>query len=78
MNSATLTLLAGLIVVIGRITQGKGMEARTVVGIVFAALCISLIGDADAELGNGFAALVLVAAIFTYGLPILKKLGYTA
>lgn len=77
MDAITSTLLAGLIIVIGRIVQGKGMEARVIIGIVMCALMLSLLGQADAGLGSAFAALVLISAVFVYGLPIIQKLGYT-
>jgi hypothetical protein len=75
MNAMTSTLLAGTIIVIGRIASGKGVDQRTVIGLIGLALALSLIGEADEGLGKAFAALVLLSAVFMYGVPVLRKTG---
>jgi hypothetical protein len=75
MDAASTTLLAGSVVVIGRWVDNKPVSARVVIGIMGAALGVTLISEANAQLGNAFAALLLVAVTFTYALPILQKVG---
>jgi hypothetical protein len=73
MDPASITLLAGSVVVIGRWVNGDSVNARVVIGIVGSALAITLISEASPQLGRAFAALVLVAVVFKYALPILQK-----
>jgi hypothetical protein len=75
MDAATTTLLAGSVIVIGRWVKGQNVTARVIIGIVGSALFVTLIAEANPQLGNSFGALLLVGVLFNYGLPILQKLG---
>jgi hypothetical protein len=75
MDTTTATLLAGSVVVIGRWVQDKPVNFKVIVGIVGAALIVSLIGQADEGLARGFGLLFLVSMLFNYALPILRKVG---
>lgn len=75
MDTTTEMLLAGSIIVIGRWTQNKGINARTIIGIVGSAVFLSLIGQADDQLAKAFGGIVLISAVFMYGVPILQKVG---
>jgi hypothetical protein len=74
-DGITSTLLAGTVIIVGRMAESKPVTARIVIGIVGTALALSLLGEANPELGKMFAALILVSAVFVYGVPILKKTG---
>jgi hypothetical protein len=75
MDAASTTLLAGSVVVVGRWVEDKPVNARIVIGIIGSALGVTLISEASPQLGNAFAALLLVAVVFQYALPILQKVG---
>jgi hypothetical protein len=75
MDTTTATLLAGSVVVIGRWVQDKPVNFKVIVGIVGAALIVSLIGQADEGLARGFGLLFLVSMLFNDALPILRKVG---
>lgn len=74
-DTTTSTLLAGSVIVIGRLVNGQGVSQRVVVGIIGSGLFLSLIGQADAELGQAFGMLVLLSAVFVYAVPVLRKTG---
>lgn len=75
MDTTTSMLLAGSLVIVGRWTQNKPINARIVIGIVGSALFLSLIGQANEELARAFGGIVLITAVFTYAPGILKKVG---
>lgn len=75
MDTSTSTLLTGLVVTGGQVADGKGVSLHVIVAVLFVAIVLSLMGEANAKLAQQFAALILVAALFTYGPAILKGLG---
>lgn len=76
MNTATATLLAGTFMIIGQWVQDKPVTARLIIGIIVAALFVSLIGEANPKLGNAFGALLLVSAVIGNAPAIIKRMGY--
>lgn len=75
MDTTTSVFLTGVIVTVGRWSQGKGLTIRVVVGAVVLALFLSVLGNVDDKLGRGMALLVLLTAVLTYAIPITKKLA---
>jgi hypothetical protein len=75
MNSSTIVLLAAVIVLIGKWSQGKKVNATIIVGGIFAALMISMMDSAAPSLAKGFAYLFLVTAFLTYANDIFKGVG---
>jgi hypothetical protein len=73
MKSATIVLLTSIIVLLGRWSQGKKVEAKIVVGGIFAALIISILDSTQPQLAKGFALLFLTGASLTYIGPILTN-----
>lgn len=77
MDAITSTLLSGVIVIVGRIAKGEPITQRIIFAIIILGLMLSLLGDANPELGKMFAALILVAVTLVYGVPVLRKMGFT-
>ena len=73
MRSSTIVLLTSVLVLLGRWSQGKKVEAKIVVGGIFAALLISLLDSTQPKLARGFALLFLAGAALTYVGPILTN-----
>jgi hypothetical protein len=73
MKSTTIMLTTALIVLIGRWSQGKGVEASVVVGGLFSALFLSFIDGSYPKLANGFAWLFFTGAVLTYLGPVLAN-----
>lgn len=67
MNTTSVAVLTGAVVVAGRWQDGKGMDARPVIGTVGLVLALSLMPE---QLAHPFAILVLIAALGRYGIPL--------
>jgi hypothetical protein len=74
-DTTTSTLLSGTIVVVGRWAEDQPIHARIIIGIVSSAIALALLGTANAELAQAFGMIVLLTAVFRYGVPVLKKAG---
>jgi hypothetical protein len=79
MNTTTTVVGTGIVVAAGRWSQGKGVEMRTFVGVGVLAIFLAIMGEGNAKLAQQFGALVLVAAVLIYAIPISKGLqgGYS-
>ncbi len=75
MDTTTSVFLTGVVVTIGRWSEGKTLTIRIVVGAAVLAIFLSVLSNADEKLARGMAVLVLVTALLTYVLPITKKLA---
>lgn len=75
MNPVNSSVLTGVIVVLGRWSEGKTVEIKTVIAVTILALFLSLMEQGNAKLANGFALLIIIAATMRYAIPITKKLG---
>lgn len=75
MDTTTSTLLAGTLVIVGRWAQGKPINVRIIIGLIGSAIFLSLIAEADDKLARNFGAMVLLTALFVYGVPVLQKTG---
>lgn len=73
MKASNIVLLTAIMVLLGRWSQGKKVEAKIVVGGIFAALLISLMDSSQPKLAKGFAYLFLTGASLTYLGPILTN-----
>lgn len=71
MRSSSIVLVTAVIVLLGRWSQGKKVEATIVVGGLFAALMISMLDSAQPKLARGLAWLIFTSAALTYLGPIL-------
>lgn len=78
MDATTSAVATGVIVTVGRWTQGKGLEAKVVIGAGFYAITLSVIASSQPDFAGKVAALVLVTALLIYMVPISKALGYGA
>jgi hypothetical protein len=70
-------MLTGTVVVVGRWAEGKKLDIKVIVGSVFLAVGLTVIGMGNEKLGQQFAVLILVAALLRYFMPIAKKTGLT-
>lgn len=77
MDTTTSAIASGIIVVAGTWSEGKGINARALLGASFLAIGLSILSSINDELARGFAVLVLVSVLLRYGLSITKKAGFT-
>lgn len=75
MDATTSAVLTGTVVTVGRWSQGKGLEAKVVIGAGVFAIGLSAIASGQPEFAGKLGALVLVGALLTYGIPIAKALN---
>lgn len=76
MEVTTTAVLTGAVVTAGRISQGKKISARVIVGAGILALVLSAINQGRPELASAFGMLILVGALLNYGVPLAQKLGF--
>lgn len=78
MDTTTSAVLAVVIVTVGQWAEKDGkVSIKLVVGMMVLTLMLSALDSANEKLARQFAALILVSAVFTYAIPIFKKLGLT-
>jgi hypothetical protein len=76
MSTSSSVILTGLTVAAGTWANGGHIGVRPVLGLGFVALFLATISQADEELAAKFALLILLAAVFIYGPPVVKKIGF--
>jgi len=77
MDTTTSTVAAVLIVTVGQWSKKDGkVSIKLVVGMMVLVIMLSLLSSANEKLAKQFSALMLVGAVFTYAIPITKKLGF--
>lgn len=74
-DTTTSVMATGIVVTVGRWSQEKKLEFRIFVGFGFLAIFMAVMQSGNEKLAQQFAALVLVAAVMYYGVPIGQKLG---
>lgn len=77
MGTTNSVVLTGVIVSTGRWAENKPLEMRVVVGATFLAVGLAALGSVNDKLAQQFGVLILVAALFRYVVPIIKKTGIT-
>lgn len=78
MDTTTSTVAAVLIVTVGQWAKKDGkISIKLVIGMMVLVLMLSMIGSANEKFAKQLSALILVGAVFTYFMPITKKLGLT-
>lgn len=78
MDTTTSTVAAVLIVTVGQWAKKDGkISIKLVIGMMVLTLMLSMIGSANEKFAKQLSALILVGAVFTYFMPITKKLGLT-
>jgi hypothetical protein len=75
MDATTAGVTTMAVVTVGRWSQGKGLEAKVVIGAGFYAVFLSVIENSQPKFAGQVAALVLVTALLIYMVPIAKSLG---
>lgn len=76
MDTTTSAVLSGVVVVGGQWSEGKGINAHSLLGAGFLAIGLSVLASINDELSRGFALLVLVGVLLRYGLSITKAMGF--
>lgn len=76
MDNTTAAVSTVIVVTAGRWAQGKGMEAKIVVGGGVYTLMLSAIDSGQPKLAGQIATLVLVTALLMYAVPLFEKMGY--
>lgn len=74
MNTTTSVVATASIVTVGRMSAGKPMDVKIVVGAGFLTLGLVVLPD---ELAAKFAFMILIVASFTYVPSIANKAGLT-
>ena len=69
-------LLTGTVVIVGRWAEDEDLSMRVIVGSVFLAVGLTVVGMINDKLAQGFGILILVTALLRYALPIIKKAGF--
>lgn len=78
MDTTSSVVLSSVIVVVGQWAKKDGkISIKLVVGMMFLILMLSALNASNEKFAKQFATLILVGAVFTYALPIIKKLGLT-
>lgn len=72
MNTTNITVGAGALVVLGRWSEGAGMDVKIVVGVVVLAVILSALPD---KVSGPLSALVLATVMFRYVPGIITKTG---
>lgn len=73
----TSLITAGLLVVAGRWANKKPLDFRIALGMVILIIMLTLMAEADRELAERFALLVLLAAALTNVVPLSRKFGFS-
>lgn len=77
MDTTTSVVLASVVVVVGQwAKKGEGPSIKLVTGGMVLAIILAAISQGNEKLGQQMALLVLVGALLTYAIPIVKKLGF--
>jgi hypothetical protein len=71
MRASSIVLLTALIVLLGKWSKGESVNAKIIVGGLFAALMISMLDSAQPKLAKGFAWLFFAGAALNYTGSIL-------
>jgi hypothetical protein len=74
MSPTNAAVLTGVVVTVGRWSEGKPLSAKVVVGAAFLAIFLSVMPE---DLGQGFAVLILLGAVLKYSVTIAQKAGLT-
>jgi len=73
MNVQDEILLAGGIVFVGTWVEGNKLKPTIILGTLVAAIGTSIVYDLNENLGQVFAAIILVGSILRYLGPLLSK-----
>ena len=77
MQVETAVVGTGLVVAVGRWAEKKPLTISQFVGVGVLAIGLTILEDIDALFASKFAALIFVAALMYYLVPITKRLGWT-
>lgn len=75
MNTTSLMVFTGGMVVAGRWAQKKPFSANVAVGTVGVAVFLSLISQFQPEIAERFALVIFITAFLVYGVPIFQGVG---
>lgn len=78
MTTLDLTLLTGLVAVIGRWSQDKGVDVPSVIGFVFVAIMLSVIQSVNEKVARAIAWLLLLSVALIYVPDVSSKVIKTA
>jgi len=74
MNPIPAAILTATITTLGRWAKGKGMTVDTVVGLVFLAVFLAALEQANAKLARAFGALIVVSVAIVHLPAILPNM----
>jgi len=75
MNPTTSAALTGVIVAAGHWSKGKKLPIEVIVGIMFVAIFLALMGEANEKFAGQFGLLIVAGSLFVYGTDIFKNLN---
>jgi len=67
MNTTSLLLLSGAVIVSGHWARGESISPKIVIAIVFLALMVGILGEIDQDIANAFTVLILIAVVLGNG-----------
>lgn len=77
-DTTTSAVATGVVVTAGQWAKNdKGPSIKVIVGMLFLAYFLSILGAGNQVIASRFAALILVGALMVYTIPITKKMGLT-
>lgn len=75
MDTTTATVATGVVVAVGQWSRKKKVDVKIVVGTAATAIFLAVIGSSNEKLASQFAVLILVGAVFIYGIDIAETLA---
>jgi hypothetical protein len=67
-------VVTGIITIIADLSEGQRPSIRVGVGVVFAAVLLSVIAEFAPKLARSFAALMVLSAVFLRGAPVFTAI----
>lgn len=78
MNPLSAAIATGAIVTVAQVVQQKKLTFRQVAAVGIYAVMLAGINEANPDLAQKFALLVLIGVTFAYALPVIDSLGIRA
>lgn len=76
MDNTTAAVTTVIVVTAGRWADGKGLEAKIVVGGGVYMIMLSVLNSSEPKFAGQVATLVLVTSLLMYAVPLFDKMGY--
>jgi len=78
MNPMSAALATGAVVTVAQLVQKKSLTFRQVAGVGIYAIILAGINEANSDLAQKFALLVLIGVLLRYSVTVTKALGFAS